>query len=429
SIDTESPYNSASSPSNPSSAPFAVRYQDQQVEFERPESLESLVQQVRERFSIAPEQALIVGTSSFGQYLSHSDGIPPSAWPYIYPPLKLVHVCPPQPPFDKTVPYRISVKTLNGIVYALEVTWNESVISMKEKLQGATGISPTSMRIIYKGQQTENDKKMEDYKIVPEATLHMVLCLRKPVIYLFSETNLTAEVSLSLSPALSFTTIYPPAPIKTIDSGEETIRWNVETRKDGTLLDKVTGLEVAYLYWEASSSRTSAVFTITPPSSRPASPTNIGHGPIIGSLDPRGLALDPENSILVSMARLPTYLDATLRALGLHTEARTSFITYWLPDMHEYSHIALRFLPQAAYEKSAPLHIVPQPTETTRVFIVWKGVKETDAVEDGYWKDAIDRFRMMPTGEWKQIVGVSGTNLKEYGEGLRVLEWGGMQVF
>ncbi|KAG8831983.1 hypothetical protein FRC18_005674 [Serendipita sp. 400] len=333
SIDTESPYNSASSPSNPSSAPFAVRYQDQQVEFERPESLESLVQQVRERFSIAPEQTLIVGKFILGPYLSRSDGIPPLAWPYIYPPLKLLHVCPPQPPFDKTAPYRIYVKTLTGKVYTLEVTWNETIISMKEKVETQSGIPTMSLRIIYKGTEIENDKTMKYYSVNPEATMHLILSLRKPVIYLFSEANLTVEVSLSLSPMLSFTTIYPVSPIKTSDSGEEMIRWTVETRKDRTLLDLGTGLEVHYIYWKAS---TRAVSPLTPPSSRPATPINADHDPGVELLDPLGLAVDPKNSVLVSMAKLPTYLDATMRTLGLHTEARTSFITCVLILCHSY---------------------------------------------------------------------------------------------
>ncbi|KAG8773403.1 hypothetical protein FRC15_002032 [Serendipita sp. 397] len=119
---------------------------------------------------------------------------------------------------------------------------------MKEKLEAVTGVPPTSLWIIYKGQKMEDDKKMEDYKIGPEAVVYILLSLRKPVIYLFLEMNLTVGVSLSLSLALSFTTIYPPAPIKSIDSRKETIRWNVETRKDGTLLDIGTSLEVPYLY-------------------------------------------------------------------------------------------------------------------------------------------------------------------------------------
>ncbi|KAG8850555.1 Polyubiquitin [Serendipita sp. 405] len=151
----------------------------------------SLVQQVREWFAIAPDQALIAGAFSVGPYLSPSDAIPSLAWPYIYPPLRFVHICPPQPPFDKTTPYRIYAKTLTEKTQTLEVTWNETVISMKEKLEAVTGVPPTSLWIIYKGQKMEDDKKMEDYKIGSEAVVYILLSLRKPVIYLFLEMNLT----------------------------------------------------------------------------------------------------------------------------------------------------------------------------------------------------------------------------------------------
>ncbi|KAG8814747.1 Polyubiquitin [Serendipita sp. 401] len=129
--------------------------------------------------------------SNVGPYLSPSDAIPSLAWPYIYPPLRFVHICPPQPPFDKTTPYRIYAKTLTEKTQTLEVTWNETVISMKEKLEAVTGVPPTSLWIIYKGQKMEDDKKMEDYKIGSEAVVYILLSLRKPVIYLFLEMNLT----------------------------------------------------------------------------------------------------------------------------------------------------------------------------------------------------------------------------------------------
>ncbi|KAG2740062.1 hypothetical protein P692DRAFT_20840935 [Suillus brevipes Sb2] len=44
------------------------------------------------------------------------------------------------------------------------------------------------------------------------------------------------------------------------------------------------------------------------------------------------------------------------KALGLHTEARTSFITYWLTSFLKHEYIALRFVPQAAYERAASLN-------------------------------------------------------------------------
>ena len=37
--------------------------------------------------------------------------------------------------------------------------------------------------------------------------------------------------------------------------------------------------------------------------------------------------MDPGDSVLLPISKVPDYLDAALKALALHTEARTSFIT------------------------------------------------------------------------------------------------------
>jgi len=43
---------------------------------------------------------------------------------------------------------------------------------------------------------------------------------------------------------------------------------------------------------------------------------------------PNDATLDDANSVLLVTEKITPYLDSALIALGLHTEARTSFITY-----------------------------------------------------------------------------------------------------
>ncbi|KAG2362208.1 hypothetical protein BDR07DRAFT_1376716 [Suillus spraguei] len=62
--------------------------------------------------------------------------------------------------------------------------------------------------------------------------------------------------------------------------------------------------------------------------------------------------------------------------LGLHTEARTSFISYWLSSILKHKYIALRFVPQSVYERAASLTISPQPDVVTRVFMLFRGASE-----------------------------------------------------
>ena len=45
------------------------------------------------------------------------------------------------------------------------------------------------------------------------------------------------------------------------------------------------------------------------------------------TFDPVRPIVDPADSVLLPISKVPTYLDAALKALTLHTEARTSFIT------------------------------------------------------------------------------------------------------
>lgn len=74
---------------------------------------------------------------------------------------------------------------------------------------------------------------------------------RKPVIYLFSPSNLDASVQLSLTREWRFSTLYPTAPTKIIGNTEQ-VEWQVSVRPDGSMQDKRSGAKVAYLFWEAA---------------------------------------------------------------------------------------------------------------------------------------------------------------------------------
>jgi hypothetical protein len=63
---------------------------------------------------------------------------------------------------------------------------------------------------------------------------------------------------------------------------------------------------------------------VTPDASRATTPVE-KH---IETFDPSRPSLSPGDSILLPIGKIPSYLDVALKALTLHTEARTSFITY-----------------------------------------------------------------------------------------------------
>jgi hypothetical protein len=96
---------------------------------------------------------------------------------------------------------------------------------------------------------------------------------------------------------------------------------------------------------------------------------------------------------------------------------------YWLPSLLKHKHVAFRFLPQASYEQAAPLCISPAPDIVTRVFMVFKGVAESELEA---WPAAQSRGKDDDSA-WIDIVGVDVGRTVDGGL-FRVIEWGGMEI-
>ncbi|KAF9059743.1 hypothetical protein BDP27DRAFT_1238157 [Rhodocollybia butyracea] len=247
----------------------------------------------------------------------------------------------------------------------------------------------------------------------------------KPVIYVFppkGREEMDVSVTVSLVPHWKFSAVYPVVPVQPHQLEKlpgECVTWNVCTHQDQTMTEKSTGLDVSYLYWEAT--------TQGLPLSPPDSPRS-GQQQSEDRFDPISSDLSDNDSISVvlPLSRVTQYLDAALKELGLHTEARTSFITYWLPSFNRHTHIAVRFVSQNAYERAAPLTIFPKPDVVVRVFMLFKGVPVSD-VESGLWSNATERG-VDGVERWRDVVGLDGKDELSDESLFRILEWGGMEV-
>ena len=109
-----------------------------------------------------------------------------------------------------------------------------------------------SITLLYEGEGLGRRGNLWDHGVEDGDTLdiHITQLGGKPVIYLYSPTEMDASVKLTLTPEWRFSAIYPVVPSNKND-GCEQIEWNVRARQDGTLTEKNTGLEVSYLFWEA----------------------------------------------------------------------------------------------------------------------------------------------------------------------------------
>ncbi|KAI0826000.1 hypothetical protein BC629DRAFT_41264 [Irpex lacteus] len=315
--------------------------------------------------------------------------------------------------------HTIKVKTITGKELTFPYHLTDTVADLKHRIQNVEDVQPCSQVLTFNSRQLEDHRLLRDYGIPSGTSIDLTLKLKggKPVIYVFAPRPLeNVSVTLGLTLGWSFSAVYPPTSV-THHGSEEKVQWNVDVAKDGTLLDKATSLEVSYLFWEAE---THPALPLTPASSRPSSPTPIEQP---RAFDPSCPSITPDTAVLLPIEKVPVYLDQALKALTLHTEARTSFITYWLPSLLKHKHVALQFLPQKSYEAAAPMTISPVPDVVTRVFMLFRGVEEKDL---GAW-EAGSSCAVCEPSFWQETVGVDIAKASDVNQ-YRVLEWGGMEV-
>jgi ubiquitin C len=70
------------------------------------------------------------------------------------------------------------VRTLTGKTITVHTSKGDTILDLKTKLQDLEGIPTDSQRLIFAGRQLQDEKTCEEYSIIADSTLHLVLRLK-----------------------------------------------------------------------------------------------------------------------------------------------------------------------------------------------------------------------------------------------------------
>jgi hypothetical protein len=148
---------------------------------------------------------------------------------------------------------------------------------------------------------------------------------KKPVIYLYPETQTEVNVKLELDGKVTYS--YPEY--------NNAIGWTVTAKPDGQLTDK-DGNKYPYLFWEGD-------IRIKPDLSK-------------------GFCVKGEDT--------ESFLKDALRRLGLTDAEAADFIAYWCPEMQQNKYNIISFQ-TSRYEDVSGLIVSPEPDTVIRVNMLW----------------------------------------------------------
>lgn len=145
----------------------------------------------------------------------------------------------------------------------------------------------------------------------------------KPVIYLYPKKK--QDVTVSVAPEGGVTESIP-------EMGKA---WKVTAWPDGKIVEKKSGKEYPYLFWESKDNDT---------------------------------PIDLSEGFVVKTSELKAFFEQKLSILGLNQKEIADFNEYWIPEMQGKAYVFINFYTKERIDREAPLTVSPKPDTVIRVY-------------------------------------------------------------
>ena len=154
--------------------------------------------------------------------------------------------------------------------------------------------------------------------------------VKKPVIYLYPESDTELSVQLKTTGELTFS--YP----------DYAKGWSGTAHPDGSI--DIDGKNYPYLFWES---------------------------------EQRFNSFDQElGGFVISKKNVVESLEKCLSELGFNDTEKTDFITFWGPQLEQHEEVIIQFILHDACNEFATLEIEPKPNHLNRVYMIWSNADD-----------------------------------------------------